>query len=89
MLPCLPKEWKDGRFSGLCVKGGAEVSAEWKDMRLEKASLQATADNLFRLKVPAGREYTVRLNGKKFSANLDGDHCVVLYLKKGDIVELK
>ena len=89
LLPCLPKEWKDGRFSGLCVKGGAEVSAEWKDMRLEKASLQATADNLFRLKVPAGREYTVRLNGKKFSANLDGDHCVVLYLKKGDIVELK
>ena len=89
LLPCLPKEWKDGHFSGLCVKGGAEVSAEWKNMQVEKASLKATADNLFRLKVPAGREYAVRLNGKKIQANLDGDHCVVLYLKKGDIVELK
>ena len=88
VLPCLPVEWKDGSFSGLCVKGGAEVSAEWKDMKVEKASLKATADNLFRMKVPADRDYAVRLNGKKIQANLDADHCVVLYLKKGDVVEL-
>ena len=89
LLPCLPVEWKDGSFSGLCVKGGAEVSAEWKDSRMVKASLKATADNLFRLQVPAGKDYTVRLNGKKFAANLDGNRCVVAYLKKGDVIELK
>lgn len=89
LLPCLPVEWKDGSFSGLCVKGGAEVSAEWKDSRVVKASLKATADNLFRLQVPAGKDYTVRLNGKKFAANLDGNRCVVAYLKKGDVIELK
>lgn len=55
-----------------------------------KASLKATADNLFRLQVPAGKDYTVvRLNGKKFAANLDGNRCVVAYLKKGDVIELK
>ena len=28
-LPCLPVEWKDGSFKGLCLKGGAEATAEW------------------------------------------------------------
>lgn len=88
-LPCLPEEWKDGSFSGLCVKGGAEVSAEWKDACVRKASLKATADGLFRLKVPADRTYTVSLNGRKSVQNLDEDHCVVMYLKKGDIIEIK
>ena len=27
-LPCLPVEWKDGSFKGLCLKGGAEATAE-------------------------------------------------------------
>ena len=89
LLPCLPQEWKDGSFSGLCVRGGAEVSAEWKDARIVKASLRATADNLFRLKVPEDRDYSVRVNGHKCAMSLDADHCAVVYLKKGDIVELK
>lgn len=89
LLPCLPEEWKDGSFSGLCVKGGAEVSAEWKNARIKKASLKATADGLFRLKVPADRTYTVLLNGRKTVQNLDDAHCVVMYLKKGDIMEIK
>ena len=71
------------------MKGGAEVSAEWKDSRVVKASLKATADNLFRLQVPEGKDYAIRLNGKKWVSNLDGDRCVVAYLKKGDVIELK
>lgn len=89
LLPCLPEEWKDGSFSGLCVKGGAEVSAEWKDAHIRKASLKATADGLFRLRIPSDRDYTVALNGRKTVQNLDGDHCVVMYLKKGDRIEIK
>ena len=54
-----------------------------------KASLKATADNLFRLQVPEGKDYAIRLNGKKWVPNLDGDRCVVAYLKKGDVIELK
>lgn len=88
-IPCLPAEWKDGSFSGLCVRGGAEVSAEWKDRVIKKASLKATADQLFKLKVPADRHYRVTLNGRKCTLNLDEQHCLTLYLKKGDIVELK
>ena len=43
-LPCLPVEWKDGSFKGLCLKGGAEATAEWTNAVINKASLKATAD---------------------------------------------
>ena len=33
-LPCLPVEWKDGSFKGLCLKGGAEATAEWTNALL-------------------------------------------------------
>ncbi len=89
MLPCLPEEWKDGCFKGLCVKGGAEVSAEWKDRVITEASFRATSDNLFKWKIPHGKSYTVRLNGKKIQQNLDENGCVAVYMKQGDILDLK
>ena len=47
-LPCLPVEWKDGGFKGLCLKGGAEATAEWTNAVINKASLKATADQGFK-----------------------------------------
>ena len=89
LLPCLPPQWKDGSFSGLCVKGGAEVSAVWKDARVQEASLTATADGHFRLRLPQTGRYRTYLNGKRCRLMPDEDACVNVYLKKGDVFRLK
>lgn len=34
LLPALPKAWSGGSIRGLCVRGGAEISMEWKECQL-------------------------------------------------------
>lgn len=82
-LPCLPKEWKTGHFSGLCVRGGAEVSAEWKEGVLCSASLKASVDQIFRIKLPSGKACQLFLNGKRQKWPDSGD-IQTLCLKSGD-----
>jgi alpha-L-fucosidase 2 len=44
LLPALPAQWKSGSISGLRVKGGLQLSLEWKDGRLTRCIFTATAD---------------------------------------------
>lgn len=53
LLPAIPDEWSDGRFKGLRVRKGAEVSAEWSDHQLQSVEILATVNNTFKIKVPA------------------------------------
>ncbi|WP_321334680.1 glycoside hydrolase family 95 protein [uncultured Bacteroides sp.] len=88
LLPCLPREWKDGQFKGLCVRGGAEVSVSWKDAMVQKASLKATASNTFYMQLPVGRKYSIRLNGKKVTpVNTNGR--IKVRMKVNDLLEIK
>ena len=87
-LPCLPVEWKDGSFKGLCLKGGAEATAEWTNSVINKASLKATADQVLKVKIPQGKKYRVLLNGKEAIANPDAKGLITVDMKRGDLLEL-
>lgn len=52
LLPALPKEWSNGYFKGLCVRGGAEAAVTWRNGKITKISLRAKTANTFQLKVP-------------------------------------
>ena len=41
LLPALPETWKDGKVSGLCARGGYEVSFEWKGGYVRDCSIKA------------------------------------------------
>lgn len=81
-LPCLPVEWKDGSFKGLCLKGGAEATAEWTNAVINKASLKATADQVLKVKIPQGKKYRVLLNGKEAIANPDAKGLIFGVIKR-------
>ena len=61
LLPSLPSEWKDGSFSGLRARGGAIVSASWKDGKVLTAELRAEVPGEFRIVCPDGNEESVKL----------------------------
>ena len=63
LLPAIPNDWADGSFKGLRVRGGAEVSAEWKNHQLQHVEILATVDNEFKVKVPTNIS-SVSVEGK-------------------------
>ncbi|MBQ9285606.1 MAG: glycoside hydrolase family 95 protein [Bacteroidaceae bacterium] len=63
LLPALPQAWSEGQFRGLCIRGGATVSAAWKDSKLLSASLTAIADNVFTIAVPSYGQFYATING--------------------------
>lgn len=49
LLPALPADWKDGKFSGLKARGGFEVAAQWKEGQLMTATVKSAKGNKFRV----------------------------------------
>ena len=89
-LPALPVEWNDGSFSGLCVRGGAEVAAKWKNGVLQRASLKATVPNTFNIKLPnRDKDFSFYINGAKQDLLPGNDNLITVTLQQGDIFEMK
>ena len=61
VLPALPAAWPNGSFSGLKARGGAEVSAEWKNGKVEVMRVKALCKGNFRVKLPREKSAPVSL----------------------------
>lgn len=85
LLPALPSSWADGRFKGLCVRGGGIVDAGWKKGRPQEIKLKARADYNFKLKMP---EHTaqIKINGKTVTLK---ERIITLPLKKDESIRLE
>ncbi len=84
LLPALPSAWDEGSFSGMRVRGGAEIDVAWSDGKLTNATLNATHDGLFKLRLPSNVEtFKVLLNGRRIDLELE-DSLVAQQLVAGD-----
>ena len=64
LLPALPEQWKDGAVSGLCARGGYEVSFRWKDGNVRDCSIKAKKDGTVTL-LYNGQQKVLKLKAGK------------------------
>ena len=60
LLPALPEAWKNGKISGLCARGGYEVSFEWKDGKVRDCSIKAKKSGTVNL-LYNGQQKTIKM----------------------------
>ena len=84
LLPCLPEEWKDGSFKGLCARGGIELDANWKNARIENTELRASVPAEFSFRITNASAYNWKMNKKAFTPEINADGSVQISMNAGD-----
>jgi alpha-L-fucosidase 2 len=63
-MPALPDAWKEGSVKGICARGGFEISMDWKDGKITKASILSKAGNPCKV-IYAGKTYDLKIEKGK------------------------
>lgn len=49
LLPALPSVWTDGSVSGVCLRGGGEISMQWRDGKVSQVALLTPMERSLKL----------------------------------------
>ena len=60
LLPACPQQWSEGSVSGLCARGGYELSFAWKGGKVTNGTIKAKLDGTVTL-LYNGRQQTMKL----------------------------
>jgi alpha-L-fucosidase 2 len=81
LLPALPDEWDNGRFDGVCARGGFELDLIWKDKKVTSAEIISKTGSDCRIKL-SGR-YKVTKDGKTVPTKFNADGSMDFKTVKG------
>lgn len=73
LLPALPKQWEQGKVTGLCARGNFTVDIEWKNRELSKAVINSKDGNECLIKYK-GKLVTVKSRNTVLDKELDGEN---------------
>lgn len=74
LLPALPDEWSEGRFDGVCARGGFELDLKWKDKTITELEILSKAGEICR--IDDGANFKITKNGKKVASKTNKDGSV-------------
>ncbi len=83
LLPSIPDGWKNGNVKGMKVRGGAEVSFDWRNGNINRIDIKATVSNDFFIKLPTGSPEISGTNNYRIENNK-----LYLTLKKNDRIRI-
>lgn len=70
LLPALPDDWKSGSVSGICARGGFEVSMEWENKTMKRFSIQAKVTGKTTVYLGSEKQEITLKKGQVFSRTL-------------------
>lgn len=70
LLPALPDDWNSGSVSGICARGGFEVSMDWENKTLKKISIQAKVTGKTTVYLGSEKQEITLKKGQVFSRTL-------------------
>lgn len=86
LLPALPDEWSEGRFYGVCTRGGFELDMKWKDKTITEVEIVSKAGEICR--IDDGADFKVTKDGKKVAVKTNNDGSVEFQTTAGGLYRL-
>ncbi len=86
LLPALPDEWSEGRFDGVCARGGFELDFKWKNKTISEVEILSKAGEICR--IDNGRNFKVTFNGKKADSKINNEGLLEFKTVKGGLYKL-
>lgn len=86
LLPALPDEWSEGRFDGVCARGGFELDMKWKNNSITEVEILSTAGKNCR--IDAGGNFMLTKDGKRIASKSYQDGSIEFKTIKGELYKL-
>ncbi len=87
LLPALPDEWQNGRFSGVCARGGFQLDMKWQNQAITEVEILSKAGKSCR--IDDGSQYQVTKDGKRIATKTNIDGSIEFETTKGGLYKLR
>jgi alpha-L-fucosidase 2 len=86
LLPALPDEWNEGRFAGVCARGGFELDMKWQHKSITEVNILSKAGNICR--IDAGSNFRITSHGKAIASKTNKDGSIEFQTVIGGLYKL-